>query len=194
MIPLIVVEGPRAQFENAIGDVRARGWAVIEGWPSHSAGPHSAGPRSPRPAGASERAGDAPPPGGVPVFAGVVVSPADAGAAVAAVIAGAGIVAHGSADARVLGALCDDLRHLGRLDHRVGESRVVLTGEERELLDLLLDGCTVAAAADRLYLSRRSAVRRLTTLRERFGVGTSIELLAAYRERRDSVPLAPSSS
>jgi len=189
MIPLIVVEGSPAQFEHAVGDVRARGWTVVDGWPSQSAVP-----RASRPPGGSERAGTVPPRGGVPVFAGRVASAADAGAAVAAVVSGAGIVAHGCADPRVLGALCDDLRHLGRLDHRVGESRVVLTDEERELLDLLLDGCTVAAAADRLYLSRRSAVRRLTTLRERFEVGTSIELLAAYREQRDSVPPAPPAS
>jgi len=68
---------------------------------------------------------------------------------------------------------------------------VVLDDEERRLLDALAGGSSVATAARRLYLSRRTVERRLTRLKERFGVDSSVELLAAYRAQNAAVPKAP---
>ena len=164
--PLIVVEGPDEQFRHALREVAAAGWRLLDGW--------------------------ARPPGVIAVVcAGLVTGPDDAAAAVAAVVAGAGAVIHGQGPRRVLDALCDDLRHLGALDHRVGDARVVLDDEERRLLDALAGGSSVATAARRLYLSRRTVERRLTRLKERFGVDSSVELLAAYRAQNAAVPKAP---
>lgn len=176
MIPLIVVEGPHEQFVHAIREVAAAGWEPVPGWTA------SAG----RGATATPGAGR-----GVMVRTGPVTGPEEAAAAVAAVISGSGVVVHAQASRRVLNALCDDLRHLGALDHRVGDARVVLDDEERRLLDALVDGASVVTAARQLYLSRRTVERRLARLRQRFAAATPVELLAAYRAQAATVPRAP---
>lgn len=173
-LPLIVVEGPQDQYQHAVREVLAAGWRLIHGWETPTEAP-------------------AAPAGGVipAVRVGTVTRPAEAAAAVAAVVAGTGVVVHGLASRSVLSALCDDLRHLGALDHRVGEARAVLDDEERRLLDALLGGSSVATAARQLYLSRRTVERRLSRLKDRFAVATPVELLAAYRTQSAAVPRAP---
>jgi DNA-binding NarL/FixJ family response regulator len=161
MRPLIVVEGSDAAVADALADVRAAGWTVVPGWWL--------------PAG-EDRV----------VCTGDVASAEDAAAALLAAVAGAGLVVAGRAEREILDRLCDDLRRLGRLDHRTASSprSPRLTSEERALVDLLLDGLTLGAAAKRLSISRRTADRRLASVRRKLGVRTTAEALVALGRAR----------
>jgi len=57
-----------------------------------------------------------------------------------------------------------------------------LTPEERDLVHALRSGATVAEAAARVGMSRRTASRRLLELRRRFGVESVAGLLAVAEE------------
>jgi DNA-binding CsgD family transcriptional regulator len=153
----IVVEGMTEQFAQAAGDLVAVGWRLEPGWHPPAA-----------PGVALE---------------GAVEDRGSAEQAVAAAVAGAGLVVHGRAERGVLDALCGDLRHLGRLDHRVGRPVAVLSPEQRRLLTLLADGATIAEISGALHVSRRSADRRIAALRLVFGVDSVGAALATYRER-----------
>src|SRR5690606_24936126 len=139
MIPLIVVEGAAAQWRQVIGDLSARGWEIVAG-DAISAAPGT-------------------------VIAASIATPADAHAAVIAAADGCGVVLHGAADREVLDRMCDDLRHLGSLDHRPDPHAVLLDDEQRAVLDALLTGASLAEAAAALHLSGRTLDRRLATLR-----------------------------
>lgn len=75
--------------------------------------------------------------------------------------------------------LCDDLRRIGELDHRVGaaSSGPVLPPDERALLAALLSGATLGEAAQALHVSRRTADRRLASARAALGAQTTPEAL-----------------
>jgi DNA-binding CsgD family transcriptional regulator len=159
MRPLVVVEGDATAVADALADLRAEGWEVVSGW------------RAARP--------------GV-VCTGVVASAEDAAAALLASIGGAGLVVHGRAPREILDRLCDDLRRIGHLDHRTASTPRAprLTAEERALVDLLLEGMTLGEAAKRLNLARRTADRRLASLKQKLGVATTAEALVAAGRRR----------
>jgi DNA-binding NarL/FixJ family response regulator len=108
-----------------------------------------------------------------------VSSAEDAGAALLAAVSGAGVVIDARADREVVDRLCDDLRRIGTLDHRVGDAgqRPRLTREEQAIVDLLLDGLSLGEAAKRLHLSRRTADRRLAAVRMKLGVDSTAEAL-----------------
>lgn len=55
---------------------------------------------------------------------------------------------------------------------------------QRELLDRMAAGQSVLAAARAIYVSRRTAWRRLAAVRARFGVSTNREALRVYRAMR----------
>lgn len=173
--PLVVVEGPEASVTSAVADARAAGWRVLPGWQLPDGPLHDL------------------------VLAGTVRDVRDARAAVLAAVAGAGIVAHAGGGGGVHGGdrdltdtLCDDLRRLGRLDHRLGDDAAAGLGvEERRLLVLLARGLTLGQAASRLHLSRRSVDRRLSAARVALGVATSGEAVIAYRERLDRIGQPP---
>lgn len=95
----------------------------------------------------------------------------------------AGVVVHGVADRDVLDRLCDDLRRLGPLDHRTASTPRTsrLTSEERALVDRLLEGETLGEAALELNLSRRTADRRMASVRKKAGVATTAEALVRLR-------------
>ena len=152
MKPLVVVEGGDGAYADALGEVRAAGWRLVSGWDA--------------------RAADA-------VCVGSVASAEEAAAALLAAVGGAGLVIDARADREILDRLCDDLRRLGRLDHRVGEGahRPRLTRDEQALVDLLLGGMTLGAAARQLGLARRTADRRLASVRSKLGVRTTAEAL-----------------
>lgn len=154
MRPLIVVEGTDAAVADALAEVRDDGWTVVPGWWA--------------PAG-SDRV----------VCTGRVETPEDAAAALLAAIGGAGLVVAGRADREVLDRLCDDLRRLGRVDHRTASTPRAhrLTAEERALVDLLLEGSTLGQAARRMNMSRRTADRRMASVRRKLGVATTAEAL-----------------
>jgi DNA-binding CsgD family transcriptional regulator len=83
----------------------------------------------------------------------------------------------------VIDQLCDDLRRLGDLDHRVGPSPVPgLSLEQRALLAQLLAGATLGQAARTLHLSRRTADRRLAAARTALGARSTAEALRIVAE------------
>lgn len=107
----------------------------------------------------------------------------DAGQAVLAAVRGARLVISVDAQRQVIDQLCDDLRRLGDVDHRVGPSRgPVLSSEERALLAQLLAGSTLGQAARTLLLSRRTADRRLAAARTALGARTTAQALRAAAE------------
>lgn len=166
MTQFVVVEGTAEQFEQAIGDMADVGWLVQPGWRM----PDASGP-APDPAASGL------------ALSGAVSERSGAEAAVGVAITGIGLVVHGLAERRILDTLCGDLGHLGALDHRVAFEVVALSPEDRRLLGLLLGGASVGTIAEELFLSRRSADRRIAALKSRFGVGSVGEALAAYAAR-----------
>jgi len=168
MIPLVVVEGAVAQWRQIVDDVVARGWQRVPAWPKAAR------------------------PGAGLIVAGRIETEADACSAVLAVTNGYGVIVHGVAERTVLDVLCDDLRHLGRLEHRLRPQLALVTDEDRELLDALLDGATLGEAALRLHLSRRTVDRRLAGLRRSWAAPSTAALLHAYRSRLAAWPEPPS--
>ena len=154
--PLVVVEGSARAYADALADLRSAGWTLVPGWDA--------------------RAGI--------VCTGVVGSMEDAAAALLAAVGGAGVLIDAQAERDVVDRLCEDLRRIGRLDHRVGEQplRVTLTREEQALVDILLDGESLGAAARRLSVARRTADRRLASVRAKLGVETTAEALVSLTE------------
>lgn len=60
-----------------------------------------------------------------------------------------------------------------------------LTDEQRALLDLLAEGHSIAQAARRLYLSLRTANRRVAEARTALGVSTTREAVLTYVRLRE---------
>jgi DNA-binding CsgD family transcriptional regulator len=85
----------------------------------------------------------------------------------------------------VIDQLCDDLRRLGELDHRIGERSDAgpeLSADERALLAQLIAGRSLGEAARALHLSRRTADRRLASARRALGAASTSEaLVIAWR-------------
>ena len=59
-----------------------------------------------------------------------------------------------------------------------------LTPEQRQILDLLADGASIAQAARQLYLSLRTANRRVAAARDALGVASTREAVLAYARLR----------
>jgi DNA-binding CsgD family transcriptional regulator len=113
-----------------------------------------------------------------------VVGVADAASATQAVLAavgGADLVVVATAPRDVIDQLCDDLRRLGDLDHRVGtgdgSAPAILSVDERALLAQLIGGASLGEAARALHLSRRTADRRLAAARRALNAATTSEAL-----------------
>jgi DNA-binding NarL/FixJ family response regulator len=157
-MPLVVVEGSDRAFADAVADLRSAGSTLVQGWNARR---------------------------GI-VCTGVVRSAEDAAAALLAAVGGAGVLIHAQAERDVVDRVCEDLRRLGRLDHRVGPGtpRVRLTREEQALVELLLDGESLGAAARTLNLARRTADRRLASVRAKLHVETTAEALVALGMKR----------
>jgi DNA-binding NarL/FixJ family response regulator len=99
---------------------------------------------------------------------------------VLAAVGGARLVIDCVAPREVVDQLCDDLRRLGRLEHRVGApTPSPLAPEEQALLALLLGGATLGQAAQALHIARRTADRRLASARAALGVETTPAAMAA---------------
>ncbi len=155
-----MVEGPERSFLDALATVRGAGFRTATGWQG----------------GGTEL-----------VRTGVVADAEDAAAALLAAVGGAGLVVHAVAEREIVDRLCEDLRRLGRLEHRLdADVRPRLTREEQTLLDLLLDGQTLGEAAATVGLARRTADRRLAAARAKLGVRTTAEALVARRASRSS--------
>ena len=70
------------------------------------------------------------------------------------------------------------------LDRLAPEPIHPLSPEQRELLDLLAEGHSIAAAARLRFLSLRTANRRVAEAREALGVTTTREAVVAYARLR----------
>jgi DNA-binding CsgD family transcriptional regulator len=111
------------------------------------------------------------------VCVGTVADSDDAGRAVLAAVIGADVVVDARADREVIDRLCDDLRRLGTLEHRLGAAAKapVLTADERALMAHLLGGSSLGETARALHLSRRTADRRLASARAKLGANSTSE-------------------
>jgi DNA-binding NarL/FixJ family response regulator len=110
---------------------------------------------------------------------GVVADETDAVAAVLAAIAGYGLIVELRVDGAVRDRLLDDLRHAGPLEVRsVAATPPELDDESHALLRSIAAGETLGDAARRLGISRRTADRRLATIRATLGVQRTVEAVA----------------
>jgi hypothetical protein len=158
--PLVVVHGPEALAE-ASEDLTRLGWQVVAGW---RVGPDE-------------------------VASGSLASYDDLAPVTLAALAGAGIVADVGEDRLLAEHLCDDLRRLGPVEHRsAANGWVVLTTDQRRLLDLLGEGMALGEAAGRLHLARRSADRRLAAARAALGSASTGAAVTMRRERLARLP------
>lgn len=111
------------------------------------------------------------------------VTDADSAAqTVLAALRGAHVVVAVRAPRDVVDQLCDDLRHLGDVEHHIGlpaSWAPRLSDDERAVLALLARGATVGEAAAQLHLSLRTTNRRLATARRALGVRTTSEAVIA---------------
>lgn len=161
MARYVVVEGADAGAVEAAATaiLAADGALRVDGWRSP--------PASARPA----------------VCVGRVENAGDAADAVLAALHGARLVVDARAPREVIDQLCDDLRRLGELDHRVEPSAAPgLSSDERMLLAHLLAGSSLGDAARALHLSRRTADRRLASARATLGARTTVEALQRATE------------
>jgi DNA-binding NarL/FixJ family response regulator len=114
------------------------------------------------------------------VCAGQVDTVRDAEAALLAALGGAGIVAVLPDDDALSASFFEDLRRLGDVevaDESPQNPLERLDEEQRRLLDLLAKGLSVTAASRRLFLSRRTADRRLAQARAMLGVRSNAEAI-----------------
>lgn len=158
-LPLIVIEGAAGVADHEKARLRAAGFEVVEGF-------RSAAPRG-RPV----------------VRTGAVTGASESADALLAAIGGAGLLVEATADRATIDRLVDDLRRLGRVDHRVGVvvQAPALDPDGRALLALLAEGLTLGEAAEQLGLPRRTADRRLAAARRALGATRTAEALARAR-------------
>jgi len=120
------------------------------------------------------------------VLAGDVVGEADAQAALLAAVRGAGLAVRLDRGRPWAAAFLADL---ARLDAEPvgteGTTAGPLTPEQRQILDLLAGGASIAQAARQLFLSLRTANRRVATARDALGVTSTREAVLAYVRLRE---------
>lgn len=90
-------------------------------------------------------------------------------------------------------ALLDDAQRVGRVIELPGEEpdRPRLTAEQRRLLELLAGGESLVSAAAQLYLSVRTAERRLREARRLLGAGTTAEAVSRAGALNAGIPIPP---
>lgn len=167
MRPLVVVHGTRDALAARAVELRAAGWNVRRSWRLTSRVWNAEPLRI--------------------VCAGVLRGPRDAEAAVLAAARGAGVlVAVGGADPILVERLYEDLSRFGPVDVERSESSSGrpliprLGVEESRLLAMLAAGMSVADASRTLFISRRTADRRLAAARITLGVRTTAEAVVAW--------------
>ena len=106
--------------------------------------------------------------------------------AVLAAARGAGVVAIADTGVEAGRALLADLARIGPVSREAGADveepadGLPLTEEQRQLLDRLANGETIAAAAAAEFLSLRTANRRIAQARDALGVRTTREAVLTY--------------
>ncbi len=169
-IPRLVLE-TAAELAGAVQELRAGGWRVRAGF---------ALPDEPW-----ELTGT-----GL-VLAGEVTGSAQAEAALLAAVRGAGLAVRVDRGEPWAGTFLADLARLTAPDAPDAADAPgsppagplpegPLTPEQRQILDLLAEGASIAQAARRLFLSLRTANRRVAAAREALGVTSTREAVLAY--------------
>jgi DNA-binding NarL/FixJ family response regulator len=115
---------------------------------------------------------------------GPVADAAAARAALLCAVRGAGLVVGLDPDAPWAADFRADLHRLAPRPAPPPAAEQPLTADQREILDLLADGHSIAAAARLRYLSLRTANRRVAEAREALGVATTREAVLAYARLR----------
>jgi DNA-binding NarL/FixJ family response regulator len=114
-----------------------------------------------------------------------VGSASEAAAVLMAVARGVAVVVDLRLDGPAADQFLDDLSRIADVREDLDvDVDVALDPEHEELLDALVAGLTLTAAADRLGWSRRTATRRLRDARERLGATSTVEALQMHRRRR----------
>lgn len=125
------------------------------------------------------------------ICAGTVDSESGARAALLAAARGAGLLIALSAelDQDLRSRFLDDLGRIGPVRHgEHGEhddpTPAALSTEQRELVERLADGASIPQAAAELFISVRTAERRMSQVRTALGVRTTAAAVVAYRSGR----------
>lgn len=108
--------------------------------------------------------------------AGRIASQADLEAALVAAARGAFLVIEGRVPVELFAAFVEDLRRLGTVEHRRANG---LDAQQHRILTLLGEGLSIGEAAAQLFISRRTADRRLAAARSALGVRTNNEAVVA---------------
>jgi DNA-binding NarL/FixJ family response regulator len=119
------------------------------------------------------------------VCLGAVVDAASAEAALVACARSAGVVADvGECPEDLLGPFLDDLSRLALAPvpgRGQAPAALPLTPEQRALLELVARGASVPEAAEALFLSHRTAERRMAGIRKALGVPSTAAAVALLR-------------
>ena len=115
--------------------------------------------------------------------AGKVTTPDEAVAAVVAAVRGTGLIVAVDLPGEEAAGFLADLARIGPVvrPRTAPAAAPQLSPEHRRLLDLLAGGATVPEAARELYLSVRTAERRIGEIRRTLGVRTTAEAVIAAR-------------
>ena len=122
------------------------------------------------------------------VAVGTVASTDEAERALLLAIRGAGLIVTVDTEAPWAAGFVADVQRLAAPAPAVGAD-LPLSPEQRQILDLLADGASIASAATILFLSLRTANRRVAEARAALGVTSTSEAVIAYvRLRDDAIP------
>jgi DNA-binding NarL/FixJ family response regulator len=116
------------------------------------------------------------------ICSGIVATLDDARAAILAAARGAGLLVAVASSAEVEQQFLEDLGRIGEVRRETEETaptRPALTTEQRQLLDLVAEGASIPAAAAELFISVRTAERRIAQIRTALGVRTTAAAVVA---------------
>ncbi|HVX43681.1 MAG TPA: sigma factor-like helix-turn-helix DNA-binding protein [Mycobacteriales bacterium] len=116
---------------------------------------------------------------------GAVGSAEDAADALLLAVRGALLVVAVESDEPWVQNFRADLDRLAGAAPARTDRRVPLTTEQRQLFELLAQGHSIASAAEELFVSLRTANRRIAEARKTLGAGTTSEAVVAYMRLRD---------
>ena len=115
---------------------------------------------------------------------GPIRSAQDAAAALLVAVRGGALAVTVDDDAPWAAAFRADLARLGERDAPDGPA-TGLNEEQQQILELLADGMSIPQASRALYLSLRTANRRLAQARSVLGAANTSEAVVAYMALRD---------
>jgi len=151
-------------LSGATSDARAAGWAVHNGF---------LGPPQPW---------DLAP--GRYVASGEVRTESDARQALLLTVRGAGLIVRVDQRAPWAPGFVADVGRVAETAGTAATDDLPLTRDQRRVLELLAQGASIADAAERLYLSLRTANRRLAEARSALQVTTTREAVLRYARNR----------